>query len=1136
MAGTDDIDLIEQAEETLRKSLSLDGASPFLAHHRVADQRKVTDSVRLMVNGNDRALAWLFRKYPRVGVWSAAMALAEKYGDDGDHNVYLPLGKGYGYMTGVLPESRNVLRQQFRHAVMQLSLPLPVEGDVIKWGGTTVLRPHPIDEFFSQVGVALTQAKDLAQIFQKHACESGAPSAQDSTTKLSQWEHEAVALFCPPHLRRLPKAILHDWSGYHAGLYARLLAGDLPDTEFAGVFSRVVEKLPARKAEFAPRLVCHEAELFIRDGSTAVGFHAILESNERRVRPRGELRLLAPWPRSVECWASNAERSTARTISVLGGGTSFLLFDSASGRSIAVVDSPQLTLTISYREIAVVSREPFTLGEKSGEAAGIGAYILYATVEAPITLSSATHKIELVPRQRPSIKVLADSVIGRSGDELLLAGVWGVEVELPASHELSDAHIELHASHPSLSESPVVIPRELSSRATLQIDLTGILPETGEFGMLKLELKQPGNDRVLYREKAWHWPGLKSLKNGAIFSAPSVPVNFDEKRSLHIKPNAAGALVVMPADQIPYLVARLVFNASGDHAGECDPLAQFTLFPPGVSLIFREANGNERPLPHGQMLALSPEDGSEIIVRTSQPSAELDVKGVLESVSFDRFGRRILKSSGLAGSGSGPTGHLGILYRDSIQFSWLKLLEIAAVATVKQFAVAATLGEVTVTIEFLTEPHRLRLSGRGLHFGEEFSLLESGAGLTVSRAEGGNSVAVNLSTAVLPCADVYIVALEVDFGDGRWRTLTNARRDRYEWAVYHSLHNKIAIDVSLTTLGLLLRATDVMQRCAALSVWDSIKKFVLPLWRESIAALVSEMPVDWSTLLRAAAAGWDAEASVTWVPIHHPIEEFVYLFSAPLEYFGAFDGNNDGRGNDHIAWLQRFASRRRFLADFMLEQNIYSLFLASFENHREADDNRNLPLRGFKFGSFEKALAIAVPEERESLWTPRQDRLSLAHHRWCCERYAERLGNVHVPGHNKHRIDDLLEVCRFAAPVMAQFEGVGALHLPCPELLYVAGKPSELLAYAPLVLSLLAKYSRAGGVAFLGEQRSSEHKNVTLRRAMIMDFVSEFGVRCKKSDSEILRTFGLLIRLGPELFAFYLLLWELAIGGDSIYE
>lgn len=124
--------------------------------------------------------------------------------------------------------------------------------------------------------------------------------------------------------------------------------------------------------------------------------------------------------------------------------------------------------------------------------------------------------------------------------------------------------------------------------------------------------------------------------------------------SLHIKPNAAGALVVMPADQIPYLVARLVFNASGDHAGECDPLAQFTLAPPGVSLIFREANGNERPLPHGQMLALSPEDGSEIIVRTSQPSAELDVKGVLESYSFDRFGRRILKSSGLAGSGKRP--------------------------------------------------------------------------------------------------------------------------------------------------------------------------------------------------------------------------------------------------------------------------------------------------------------------------------------------------------------------------------------------------------------------------------------------------------------------------------------------------
>ena len=1120
MAPAADIHCIERAEETLRISLGQGGASPFLAHHRVDDPGIVKEAVRLTVNGNDQKLENLFLKYPRVGVWSAAMVLAERYGEDGHHRVYLPLGNSYGYISEISQDSRVRLRFLFRKAVLRLGLPLPNEGEDIRGYDRAGLRSQRVDDYFSQVGVALTQVEHLANIFQKYECESGVPDVQDSTLKLSQWEHDAVKRFCPPQLRRLPKVILQDWSGYHAGLYARFRAGEFSGTEFGSLFRDAVERLPPPKAEFGPRLVCHEAELFIRDGRTAVGFFADLGGERQQVRPRGDLRLVAPWPTSVPCWAQNQERSTAHNVKVLDGDTSFLVFDSASGRLLQSVGSAQNSLTVPCREIIVVSREPFTLDGDSSGALGIGAYICYATAEKPVTICSATRKIELVPQERPSINLLAGAVIGRSGGEQLRAGVSGVEVIIPASHELSGSRIELHISHPSIADSTVVLPCELSTGATHQIALTGTLPETGAFGMLKLELKQPGRERVLWREKAWHWPGLRSLTNGSIFDALAIPSNFDIKRSQFIKLNAANVLELMAADRAPYLEARIVFNAVGDDDGEGEPLAQFTLAPPGVSLIFREANGREKPLPHGQILALSPEDGSVIIVRTSQASAQLDVKGVLEAGSFDRFGRRILKSSGLAGSYSGPPGHLEVRYRDSMQTNWLKLLEIAAVATVrhfmvKQFPVAPTQREVVVTVELIMQPLRMRLRGRGLHSDEGFSLMEGDAGLTVARADGSNLITVELSTTVFPRADVYIVALDVDLGDGRWRALTNDRRDHYEWAVYLPWHNNLAISDLSVKAGLLLRATEVLQRCAALPCWKSIENHVLPIWRDAILVLWSEFLPDWDTLLQAAAAGWDAEASATWVPIHHPIEEFVNLFSAPLGYFSAFDGNDDGRGTEHLGYLQRFDSPRRFMADFMLEQQIELRVLASFNNFREVQLNRDLHLRGFEFHRFVEALKTAPIEERESLWTPRQDRLSLAHHSWCCDRFADRLRDVNVPSHNEHRLDALLEVCRSATDVSRDLNSSDAMYLPCPDRLVYAGKYEDLLRFGPLVLSLLAKHSRGA---------TSE------------DLVQKFGLLCIEHEIGVVQTFGFLIRLAPELFGFYLLLWELATSGFSNNE
>lgn len=1108
-------DSIVDAEQRLRSRVGENGASPFLAHHVLEDEHEVRVAVQTSVNGNIGALDRLYRLTPAVAIWSAAKSLAENYGEDGDHACYAHLARTYCFDEELTPDQRVSLRRLFRRAALSLGLPLPAEGEVIKEYGRAALKALATDDFFSQVGVSVHQIKDLAQIFQRAEGAFGAPLADDTTANLVRWERDAVLEFCPFGLRRLPKAILFDWSGYHAGLYARILAGESSDTPFAVALRAAREKLPSPKAQFVPRLVCYDGELGIRDGSSGTGFFARLRSEERHVKPGATLPLTAPWPTSVKCWPPKGDESNARSVEILDSETTFALFDASSGRAVGATDASMSKMTVPHGEVVVVCRESFTVGDRESVEAGVGAHMLYVDVLSPVSLQSRLQKVELIPRPSPSIKFLGASAIGRSGTAQLIAGIHAVEVQFPSGAEESVKGIELHISHPSLA-APRIVEGNRLTVAAQQFSLLDILPSSGDFGLLKIELKQPGVDRVLLRESAWYWPGLRSLNNGATFDASAVPRNYDAARSQHIKVNASGSLEIQPADRSPYLSARLVFSTPGDQEGDREPLAEFTLMPPGVSIVFRELNGKEKPLPHGQTLALSPEDGSAIIIRTSQPAARLDVKGIMEAQSFDRFGVRRMTSRALSGASHGPLEHSEVRYQDPWHpSSWRVLLRIAEVASVVHF-VATLSNEVSeLTVKLPRTPELLRVRGRGLLYEEEFSLLENDEGLEVNRGEENEPIHISWQTSSLPRADVYVVSLDVDFGDGRWRTLTNARRDRFEVAVRHPQLDDATIEGRAPHAGLASRLTDVLNRCAAVPCWPSIEQHVLPLWQSTITSVSTSTPQDWRLLISAAAAGWDAEASVTWVPIHHPIEVATGVFSAPLDYFKAFDSIENLRGGEPIGWLARFASPD-MAAAAMVDQQLDPRFFAAFQNLPELSRDPNARPRGFSFRNFEAFIGATPLDERESLWTPRQGRLTQAHHHWCCERYAERLAEVHVQGHNRHRIDDLRELSLVAAAVGLDLEGAGRINLPCPEHLYAQRKDSDriLIEDVPRILSLLAKHSRFGTPDRL---------------------LSAFRSRAPKSRQAILQTFGFLVRLGPELFAFYLLLWELAVRGDDTH-
>ena len=1111
---------IARAEHNIRTRLSEVDASPFLSHYVVEDEEQIGLAVKALVNGNIHALTRLFRDYPAVAIWTAAKSLANNYGEDGGNKCYEHLEQAYGLSTKLNQDQKATLRQSFRQAAGFLDLPLPADNQVIKEYGRAELKFLAPDDFFSQAGVAIHQVTNLAQIFQKAEGAFGAPVLGDTTSNLAQWERDAILEFCPTELRRLPKAILFDWSGYHAGLYARLLAGETPDTPFAKALRSAREALPKPREQFVPRLVCYDGELCIRDGSGSTGFLARLRERVQQIRRGASLPIMAPWPTSVPCWSPKVDETRARNIEILDSETSFLLFDSQSGRAIGAIDTSMSRITVPMGEIAIASRSPFTIGDCPSREAGVGAHLLYIDVLTPVTLKTSLQVVELTPRPSPSLKIQAGAAIGRSGSAPLLAGIHAVDVQFPTGGDVSLTSIEIHVSHPSMGERPTILTRDRLASATQQISLKEILPTHGEFGLLKIELKQPGVDRVLLRESAWFWPGLKSLSAGATFDAPSVPRNFDEMRSKHILANAAKNLVLEPADRVPYLAARLVFRAPDDHNSEREPLATFTFSPPGVSIIFREADGNERPLPHGQTLALSPEDGSAIIIRTSQPMARLDVKGILEQQSFDRFGVRRMTSVGLSNAMHGTSVHSEIRYQDPEHpSSWRVLLRIADVATAVRFATTSSHETVKVELTLPRTPTQIRLCGSGLLYEETFTFYENDDQLQIRRGNEDEPIHLSWHTSSLPRADVYVVAIEVDFGDGRWRRLTNARRDRFEVAVRHPQLDDATIAGRKPHSGFAIRLSDVLQRCAAEQCWrPSIESQVLPLWEREIKALADSTPPDWRTLFAAAAASRDAEASVTWIPIHHPIEGAVRLFSAPFEYFQAFDDSKDLRGGEAIGWLAHFASTDMTAAS-MVEQQIDRRVLAAFANFPALNRAPETIPRGFDLRRFVKAIEAVPSGERESLWTPRQGRMTESHHRWCCERYAERLSEVYVPGHNLHRTNALRELALLGNVVAQKIDGRSVVQLPCPEHLYAERRDDDrvLLEDVPRLLSLWAKHSRYGTVdqlltAFRWDPRQTR--------------------QTRQTRQEMLQTFGFLVQLAPELFAFYLWLWEFAARGD----
>jgi hypothetical protein len=1089
--------ILQDCESLLQESLGKAGASPYLAHHDLADAECVKELIREHVNGNWDVLGRFFWKYPHLAIWSAARALADNYGEAGNRLCYPPIGKAFGFAGPIEQDDQNWLLGRFRRAASRLGLPLPIPGEVFDFE-RAVWRIQPADCFFSQAGVAQNQAAYLADIFWRARAYLGDPSSEQSTNTLVEWEREAIKDYCRTSLGRIPKMILAGANGYHAHAFARLLENWKPGNRFEEALEAAMEAKPKRETDLNVRLLCVDAGLLIQNfkGNASFKVRGHLSNGQETLVLGSRLKLQPPWPAWVECQSGHDGAAPWRKLDLFGEHTRALVFNGQTGRLQARITPSTSTLHLSLGEIIVVAREPFTINDTKGRPSPQpSATILYFDLTAGASLSMKELEVALVPRPQPNLRLVHRGNLGHSGTSPFLAGISAVLLENPgvaADEGLTE--FDVHLDHPAMP--PLVLPCAAdATTGPVTLDLAEALPETGTFGLMVLELRPRGSDRVLLRETVWHWPGLTSLDRGDGWFRGPIPPNWDPERSLQVDRGEDGCLRLGSPDVHPYLEASLVFRKEGEP--DAPPLAAFGFPPPGLSLSKDSENG-PRPLRRGERIALSAGDGTTLTIRTHDPRVRLKIHDELEPHSFDRSCIRSLTSGALATSGCSEIraefpdrrGHLETLLR------------IESIEIVRNFTPSDVGGILSVSLEMSRKPPALRVRAEGLIRGQVYEFIE-GSELQVDRSEEGDGVTCLFPVKALASPDIYMCALQADFGDGWWRTLAHKQEKCLDWAVDRIGTLSLEVLEGIDLKELFVRLTRVINRRSHSACKDSIVNHVLPLWKTVGLHLREEG--GWEGLLAGAGTPW-ADDTV-WLPNYHPLELAPDLFEAPLDCFIGRDSDETSPGFGHIVWLGRLARAENVMEALDVGRVIPFLAMA-YRNCFEVNQGLAPELMGFEFGRYSELLKVVKDEDMQSLWTPRQSRLSVSHHAWCCEQFADRLARLSErPSH----MDKLAEVVIDAAEASRKLGMHSDLHLKLPVGIQgkFGGDAGIVFDRVPALLSLWARCGRTSRTSDL----------------LLALFGTAFDPEDRKQRLALERT-GQILRLAPELFGFYLLLWE----------
>ena len=1017
------------------------------------------------------------------------MSLADSYGGDGDSKVYEHIARRLGIGETIPLHHRNKLHLCFRRACQSQGLSLPAKGSE---------SGRMVDDYLFQAGVSRNQLPWLAQAFLRAEGMYGLPQGDD-TRQVDDWEDRAVD-FAPIGLKVLRRIVKEDPTGFHATTFVSLRRdADSPgasafDSAFSGaVRDQLISDRESVSSDQPPSLEFNGGELQLAVPSGANALEVRVQCRIHRLSGGRNLALPLPWPSDLE-WRSHHNGGSSpqwQTFPIFSGPSRILVFDGDSGRRKCELNPERpAERNAPAGLICLLAQRPFQANGEQSHQLGDRASVLYCEVSSALKIE--IDNLEFDIGVDPRLRLQVDGVrIIRNQHAWLLAKPTAVQV--CGETGSTSADLEVQVKHSALEET-LRVPVQSVSDGTAIARFS--LPGSGEFDMARVSLHVQGQERALYRHKFWFWPGLDQLLDHRLFDAASIPNNLSAENLSHISLNSDGCLALVEDEA--YLRAQLSFRVNRRIIRFCFP-------PPGESISVRKSDGSERPLQKGASLTVRDDYASSLIVRYSDPMAAIDLKGRLITEAFGKIGYWCVSFAALIEDGA---HHRVRLLRNGQQDSAIDLVRIVPETEPISFDAIRIGSRQIVEASFARPVDAIRIdaenliTGGKLEFETFLDKLLVGAHypppLQASRiSEDGTNVKIELDGNNYRDG-VWFVELAIrEEGREDWMPLINVDGELYAFCVTPESY-RVNLDPEYVAEWLPEGAAEIFVRLSrvigipiASECRGSVNDLLLHAWRRLGESLANGSSSDQASLLKACAIPPSVHARESWLPRHHPLEIAPKLFAAPAEEFGQLASSElDGYDEFEAVGLAGITESLDDARDLL---DISPAFLAAFSNAATTNTTADMDPGEFDFAKYHQ-FAKFLDDDRL---------LSMRCHRRFCERIADRYAITAMDGPSAGPPHPDAHSMGKAMAAVRHFKSHSTHSLDVPPEL---AEEFPSIADTPRLISALAQASRDGRVD---------------------QFWNEVASYTSRSQEQVRKDVGLVLRIAPELLAFYLLLWEL---------
>ncbi|WP_372501125.1 hypothetical protein P7L66_04135 (plasmid) [Tistrella mobilis] len=1087
----------EAADNIVQNARRQVGAPPFIGLIPLgSDKTKYAlGHVQRFLNGRPERLEALFRHYPNLATWAVAYCLSEDYGYSGQE-VYPHITVALGVPLDT-QRRRKLLFECFCRACDRFGL-------------SSRGFNRGVDVYLLHAGVSRPQLPLLINAFLKQEAAFGPPPVE-TTALLNRWEDDALE-YLPPAIHVLRRAILWDETAWHAALFSRIRKdseGFAPTTAFEADFGKVLAKQPKEMPTGItragsgmtiprPQFCWQPAGLVLRLPRSEGRLRFWLDDAERPLRLRAgeDWPLPQPWPREIRWDAGERGAQTALTL-LAGGGCA--VFDRVTGHHLRDIGDISGEVDLDASDIVVLARKSFSLAGEAAFEAAPEACIGFARLgPRPVLLCLGSRCVGLKARPRRRLSLTGGDIAGGPRGTL-----HGSDARLHIETGLYRQ--ERRMLRATLDGQSRDLPVEISAEGTGEVALDQLLArfagaDVADPLRLRIELMAPDADghaasRSGVALSAWVWPGYRGADH-TLFRSVQPVGNLIEAECLHAGRDDQGYLCLDPDGG--YAAARAVFAIDGDHV-------PFDLPWPGVAVTRRHADGSLTPIRLGTRLSVTEDHRFDTIsIRCPERKAQLMIRGRCEERSFVGGLPRNLAIRDLLT----PAADNRVLLQRA-NGTEIMLFELVAALAPRTIDIMQGQGIIrlqlqfdepidAVAVEIEDEAGTVILAEAALRYRPVATRQPDWLQARISPADV-SKVELTLHTAGpdrTPCLARLLIRPE---GRDGWRPLRNRRGDSIAVVLAKPTACDTVPDAELSwRFEALCRW---LSACYTAECWPVLEGLLVPRWRE-LGRRLYNLRDGAGLVMRAAALPPPDDAAPGWVPILHPVQILPDLYAAAPHNFATL-ASSDDPGVSEMAFLARLDTAR-------LRDVLHPTACLACRNAFAAD-RMGARLEGFEPARFFSHLSMPeIDIDRSAGWFWRgRPLLGPDHWRAAHLRLAERFEAaglfVEEPagdGPNSRR-QGTLQRLMYAAWISAPQN----LRPPAPHRHPQAEEPHAADLWATALLSGFARASRLNDTT---------------------GYLDDIARQAGMTTTEALTGIALVLRLAPELFAFHLLLWQIA--------